>query len=68
MRQTPAVRFANTDDLDRYIGGENPLAPLAAKVVPEFITRHAAQGRERYFLGLRLNAGMERSELAGLRR
>ena len=61
--ETPAVRFANTDDLGRYIGGENALAPLAAKVVPEFITKHAA-GEERVFLGLRLNAGMERSELA----
>ena len=61
--ETPAVRFANTDDLDRYIGGESPLAPLAAKVEPEFITKHAAT-EERVFLGLRLNAGMERSELA----
>ncbi len=61
----PAVRFANTDDLDRYIGGENPLAPLAPKIAPEFITQHAAT-EERVFLGLRLNAGMERSELAAI--
>jgi oxygen-independent coproporphyrinogen-3 oxidase len=31
--------------------------------VPEFIAEHAAR-EERVFLGLRLNAGMERSELA----
>jgi oxygen-independent coproporphyrinogen-3 oxidase len=59
----PAVRFANTDELDRYVGGENPLAPLAAKVEPEFVSRHAAT-EERVFLNLRLNAGMERGELA----
>ncbi|HXB62522.1 MAG TPA: radical SAM family heme chaperone HemW [Acidobacteriaceae bacterium] len=61
--ETPAVRFANTDDLDRYIGGESVFAALAAKVVPEFVTEHAAT-EERVFLGLRLNAGMERRELA----
>jgi oxygen-independent coproporphyrinogen-3 oxidase len=60
---TPVVRFANTDDLDRYIDRENPLATLAAKVAPEFITQHAAV-EETVFLNLRLSAGMERSELA----
>ena len=63
--ETPAVRFANTDDLDRYIDGENPLASLAAKVAPEFISRHAAR-EEKIFLNLRLNVGMEHSELAAL--
>jgi len=62
---TPAVRFANTDDLDRYIGGDNPLAPLAAKVEPEFLSQQAAM-EEKIFLGLRLNIGMESSELAAL--
>jgi oxygen-independent coproporphyrinogen-3 oxidase len=61
--EVPAVRFANTDDLDRYIGGENPLAPLATKVAPEFVMQRAAT-EERVFLGLRLNVGMERRELA----
>ena len=63
--EMPAVRFANTDDLDRYIDGENPLASLAAKVAPEFISRHAAR-EEKIFLNLRLNAGMEHSELSAL--
>lgn len=63
--ETPAVRFANTDDLDRYIDGENPLAPLATKTTPEFVTQRAAI-EERVFLGLRLNAGMERGELAAI--
>jgi len=61
--ETPVVRFANADDLDRYIDGENPLATLAAKVAPEFITQRAAM-EERVFLNLRLNTGMERTELA----
>ena len=61
--ETPAVRFANTDDLDRYIGGENPLALMATKTEPEFVARHAA-AEEKLFLGMRLNAGMERGELA----
>jgi len=60
--ETPAVRFANTDELDRYIGGENPLAAFATKVEPELIAQHAAT-EETIFLALRLNAGMECGEL-----
>jgi oxygen-independent coproporphyrinogen-3 oxidase len=59
---TPAVRFANTDDLDRYIGGEGALALLAETRKPEMIARHAAM-EETIFLGLRLNAGLDMQRL-----
>jgi oxygen-independent coproporphyrinogen-3 oxidase len=57
-----AVRFANTDDLDRYIGGEGALALLAETRKPELVSRHAAL-EETIFLGLRLNIGLDTQRL-----
>lgn len=56
-----AVRFANTDDLDAYIGG--PFAPRVAAPEVEVIGREQAF-EESLFLGLRLNEGVN---LEGLR-
>ncbi len=61
-REDAAVRFANSDDLDRYIGGEGALALLAETRTPELISRHAAM-EETIFLGLRLNAGLDMRRL-----
>jgi len=62
LRRDEAVRFANSDDLDRYIGGEGALALLAETRKPELISRHAAM-EETIFLGLRLNAGLDTRRL-----
>lgn len=54
LTEAGAVRFANTDDLDAYLGG--PFAPRIA-VEPEFIGAEQAF-EEALFLGLRLNEGV----------
>ncbi|HEU5340944.1 radical SAM family heme chaperone HemW [Edaphobacter sp.] len=59
--EAEAVRFANTDDLDAYIGG--PFAPRAAVPEVEVISTEQAF-EESLFLGLRLNEGVK---LDGLR-
>ena len=59
--ETGAVRFANTDDLEAYLGG--PFAPRVATPEVEVIGREQAF-EESLFLGLRLNEGVE---LDGLR-
>jgi oxygen-independent coproporphyrinogen-3 oxidase len=64
-----AVRFANTSDLDEYIGNVAPtpfhLLEYASKIAtPEFhlIGRHEAF-EESLFLGLRLNEGVDLNDL-----
>jgi len=59
----PAVRFANTEDMESYMDGDNPLAQLADILTPERVARHAAL-EETIFLGLRLNAGLDLRMLA----
>jgi coproporphyrinogen III oxidase-like Fe-S oxidoreductase len=56
---TPAVRFANGDELEGYIAGESELAQVTPR--PEMISRQMAD-EERIFLGMRLNAGMQLEE------
>ena len=50
-----AVRFANPDSLERYVAGES--------LPPTLVSRRAAF-EERFFLGLRLNRGVNLSELS----
>jgi oxygen-independent coproporphyrinogen III oxidase len=67
-----AVRFANTSDLDRYLGQESPPNPLR---VLEFerdatdgevdIVGHGEAFEESLFLGLRLNEGVDLNALQG---
>ena len=57
----PAVRFANTDEMDGYIGDNGALRQLGCKPEPELISAQAA-AEEEIFLGLRLNAGMKLPE------
>ena len=59
LTETGAVRFANTDDLDAYLGG--PFAPRVA-VEPEWIGVGQAF-EESLFLGLRLNEGVRLGRL-----
>ena len=57
-----AIRFANTDDLDAYIGG--PFAPNVVLPEVEIISTEQAF-EESLFLGLRLNEGVCLNELRG---
>jgi len=50
-----AMRFANTDDLDRYCAGNAYLSPEGITVIQAL--------EESYFLGLRMNSGIDLTEL-----
>lgn len=59
LTDSGAVRFANTDDLDTYMGG--PFAPVVS-VSADFIGKEQAF-EESLFLGLRLNEGVRLARL-----
>ncbi len=60
-----AVRFANTDDLDGYLGGgEFRVLGAREAVAPELVDE-AAAFEESLFLGLRLNEGVRLGDLRG---
>jgi oxygen-independent coproporphyrinogen III oxidase len=64
-----AVRFANTSDLEKYLGSVTPtpfrlLEPVTNTGVPEFdIIRREEAFEESLFLGLRLNEGVDLNHL-----
>lgn len=58
--ETGALRFANTDDMDAYVGG--PFAPRVAASEVEVIGSEEAL-EESLFLGLRLNDGVDLDRL-----
>lgn len=72
LTDTGAVRFANTSDLDAYVGGAadedlfglKALAPKIAAPEVDVIRREQAF-EESLFLGLRLNEGVNLMELRG---
>jgi oxygen-independent coproporphyrinogen-3 oxidase len=67
-----AVRFANTSDLDRYLGHKSALNPLRLLELEQNstegevdIVRRSEAFEESLFLGLRLNEGVDLSVLRG---
>jgi oxygen-independent coproporphyrinogen-3 oxidase len=64
-----AVRFANTSDLDEYLGNAAPtpfrmLESASNSVAPDFdIIEHDQAFEESLFLGLRLNEGVDLNQL-----